>query len=124
MTEIQGLNSKQIAPRQEGGVRAENQYAVMIINSTDYVIQKMRINSTKPEDPWTPTQSIGRTCGSTDYNACYAQKAWRELCYLNPGSTNRIEVSYQKSGQWWVTGWDTFYADPQYGGGVIQMDHG
>lgn len=103
-----------------GKQHTEGTYAIMLINCTDYVVQRMRLNSTNENDPWTPTQAIGRTCNS-DPNTCYNQQAWRELCYVTPGTTFTIQLGYQKNGQWWEATYAPYYADPNYAGGVIAL---
>jgi hypothetical protein len=93
-------------------------YTVMLINSTDYVVKQARINGGQ----WFPTQHIGRTCNSTDYQNCASNNNYRPLLTVNCGSNAQIDVGWQKSdGSWWRTGWDTFYANCSNAGGIIQL---
>ena len=98
----------------------DSSYVVLVINSTDYVIQRVSVSG----GPWADTQAIGRTCNSADYDACALGGKWRELCSIRPGQNVSIKVGYQKNSQWWEIDWNEFYADPQYAGGIIQMDSG
>src|ERR1700680_532648 len=93
----------------------DSSYVVLLINSTDYLIQRVSVSG----GPWIDTPAIARTCSSADYDACASAGKWRELCSIRPGGNVSIKVGYQKNGQWWETGWDEFFADPQYAGGII-----
>jgi len=98
----------------------ESSYIVLLINSTDFVIEKVSVSG----GPWAATQAIGKTCGSMDYDICATAGRWRELCSVSAGQNVTIKVGYQKNGRWWETSWDAFYADPQFAGGIIHMDRG
>lgn len=95
-----------------------NNYLIVLINSTDKVVKLARTN----KGPWVPTQHIGRTCDSTDYQNCAANQAYRPLLYEKCGISIQVDVAWQEAnGSWWHTGWDAFNSDCTYAGGIIQL---
>lgn len=97
-------------------VAVQDVYLIMFIISTDHVVRMVRIN----QDHWAPTQLIGRTCESTDYNNCVSNQKLRELVSVNCNSAVKVEAAWQDaSNQWRRTEWQPFYTDCHYKDGII-----
>jgi hypothetical protein len=96
-----------------------NTYLVLLINSTDFHVRKARVNG----GAWFPTQDIGRTCNSNDYNTCFDRQAWQPLMTVGCGESIQVTVAWpNSSGGYDGATWDPFTADcSQYSGGVLQL---
>ena len=113
----QGLRSKASTPISESveDLIPEGNHIVAVANMTDDVIQLVRINGGE----WRPTAYIGRTCAYGDCRRCMDEEKFAPLVLVDCGQTIRIEVGFQRNGQWFSTGWDPFTPSCSYKGTVI-----